>query len=191
MKKFKIVSCLDINVSKSEILTNSEDFKTQEVEVNGIKIKTTIKSLGVEIGRSVDLGEIIKNKLRTAMNSWNKRKLNYIEKIDVVNYIFIPKVVHIIRHCKMSMELINDCKKLVKSFVFGSNKRVGKDEVIFLNIKDGGWGLRSIKVIWAQLLLRWSLRALRMEDSLIVKCFREYIDANFDLDTKDPESSGH
>ena len=191
MKKFKKISGLDINVSKSEILTNSEDFKAQEVTIRGIAIKTQIKSLGVEIGRRVELGEIIKNKLETSMRSWNKRKLNYIEKIDVVNYILIPKVIHIIRHCKMNIDLINDCKKLVKNFVFGSNKRVGKDEVIYSNIKDGGWGLRSIEVIWAQLLMRWSLRALKMENSLIVKCLREYIDANFDLDTKDPESSGH
>ena len=191
MKKFKTISGLDINVSKSEILTNNDDFQTREVEIKGITIKTTIKSLGVAIGRNVNLGETIKNKLKSAMESWNKRKLNYIEKIDVVNFILIPKIVHIIRHCKMDMNLIKECKKLVKNFVFGSNKRVGKDEVIYSNVKDGGWGLRSIEVIWAQLLMRWTLRALKMEDSLIVKSFREYIDANFHLDPKDPESSGH
>ena len=191
MKKFKSISGLDINVSKSEILTNDQDFKDNKVEINGIEIKTSIKSLGVEVGRNVDLKEIIKTKLERAMVAWNKMKLNYVEKIDVVNYILIPKVIHIMRHSVMNFDTIRGIKKSIKTFVFGGNKKVGKDEVIFSNVKDGGWGLRSIEVVWAQLLARWTLRSLKMENSLILRCFREFIDNTTCLDTKDPESTGH
>ena len=87
--------------------------------------------------------------------------------------------------------ILNGLKKSIKSFVFGSSRKVGKDEVIHSNIKDGGWGLRLIEIVWAQLLLKWSLRALKMESSLIIRSFRDFISANTDLDSKDPEASGH
>ena len=191
MKKFKKISGLDINVSKSEILTNDINFKEEKVSVKGIEIKSTIKSLGVEVGKNVNLGEIIKDKIKAAISFWERRKLNYIEKIDVVNCILIPKVVHLIRHCVMNDIILSSLKKSVKNFVFGSNRKVGKDEVIHSNIKDGGWGLRSIDIVWAQLLLKWSLRALKMESSLTIRSFRDFIDAKTDLDPKDQESTGY
>ena len=80
MKKFKKISGLDINVSKSEILTNDINFKDEKLSVQGIEIKTTIKSLGVEVGNNVNLGEIVQNKINGAITAWERRKLNYIEK---------------------------------------------------------------------------------------------------------------
>ena len=137
MRKFKIKSGLDINISKSEILTNDQSFRDEKFNIKGIEIKTTIKSLGVEVNKNVNLGETIKNKINCAITSRNKRRLNFIEKIDVVNYILIPKVEHIIRHCEMNLEIVNSLRKSIKSFVFGSCKRVGKDEVIHSNVNDG------------------------------------------------------
>ena len=94
MKKFKIISGLDVNVSKSEILTNDIIFKNNVTEIRGIKIKLSIKALGVEVGKNINLGEVMNMKINNTIESWNKRKLNYIEKIDVVNYIIIPKVIN-------------------------------------------------------------------------------------------------
>ena len=191
MRKFKKISGLDINVSKSEILTNDNDFKDEKLAIKGIEIKTSIKSLGVEVGKDVNLAEIVQIKINNAITAWERRKLNYIEKIDVVNCILIPKVIHIIRHSVMNEKILGGLKKSIKRFVFGSNKKVGKDEVIHSNIKDGGWGLRSIEVVWAQMLLKWSLLALKMENSLTIRSFRNFIVANTDLDPKDPEATGH
>ena len=100
-------------------------------------------------------------------------------------------MVHLIRHGVMNDVILSGLKKSIKSFVFGCNRKVGKDEVIHSNIKDGGWGLRSIDIVWAQLLLKWSIRAPNMESSLIVRNFRDFIDAKTYLDPKDPEATGH
>ena len=191
MKKFKKISGLDINVSKSEVLTNDELFKTNEITIEGIEIKTSIKALGVKVGRDVDLAEEIKLKINKSVEAWNKMKLNFVEKIDVVNFIIIPKVVHILRHCKIEEGTCKVLRKTLKNYVFNGCNKAGKDEVIHSKIVNGGWGLRCIEVVWTQLLLRWTLRALKMENTSTLKNLRDYTETRRGLDTRDPESTGH
>ena len=191
MRKFKNISGLDINVSKSEILTNDELFKNNVREIRGIEIKLNIKALGVAVGKDVNLGDVLEQKINHAIEYWNKRNLNYIEKIDLVNYIIIPKVIHILRHCVMNKEVCKSIKKSLKRFVFGGCKKVGKEEIIHSNVKDGGWGLRCFEVVWAQTLMRWTLRSLEMGNTTTLKSLRNYMDENTQLDTHDPESTGH
>ena len=74
MKKFKKISGLDINVSKSEILTNDENFRINEVRMEGIEIKSAIKALGVEIGKNVDLTSIMENKINRSIESLEEKK---------------------------------------------------------------------------------------------------------------------
>ena len=56
---------------------------------------------------------------------------------------------------------------------------------------EGGWGLRCIEVVWTQLLLKWTIRALNMENTTTLKNLLDYMTINRGLDTRDPESSGH
>ena len=87
MKKFKKISGLEINVSKSEILTNEPELVGEIKEISGIVVKPHIISLGVKIGKNVDLKEVVENKIDNAVSSWNNRRLNFIEKIDqLYNY---------------------------------------------------------------------------------------------------------
>ena len=144
MKQFKKISGLDINVSKSEILTNNDEFKEDKLDVDGIEIKKSIKALGVEVGKNVDLTDEITAKINKSLSFWKKKKLNYIEKIYLVNFIIIPKVTHIMRHCKLDENTCKVLKKSIKEFVFDGSKKVGKNEVIHSKIANGGWGLRCI-----------------------------------------------
>ena len=95
------------------------------------------------------------------------------------------------RHCKLDGKTCKALKKSIKEFVFNGSKRVGKNEIIHSKIAKGGWGLRCIEVTWTQLLMRWTLRALKMENTTTLENLRDYMETKHNLDTRDPESSGH
>ena len=67
---------------------------------------------------------------------------------------------------------------------------MGKNEIIHSRVANGGWGLRCIEVVWTQLVMRWTLRALKMENTTTLKNL-DYMEINRSLDMRDPESSGH
>ena len=88
----------------------------------------------------------------------------------------------------------NSCetiRKKLKRFVFGGCKKVGKDEVIHSKLKDSGWGLRSFEVVWAQLVAKWTIRVLKMENTTIINLGRKYMDENSHLTPRNPISTGH
>ena len=123
MAKFKIISGLEINVSKSEILTNEPNLAEEIQEISRIVVKSHITSLGVKIGRNVNFIDKIELKVEKVIKSWNKKRLNFIEKIDVTNYIIIPKVVHLMRHIKLNKKDCDTVNKRLKKFVFGGCTR--------------------------------------------------------------------
>ena len=87
----------------------------------------------------------------------------------------------------MDMEICKSIKISLKSFVFCGCRKVGKEEVIHSNVKDRGWGLLCFEVVWAQTVMRWTLRSLEMKDTTTLKSLRNYIDENTALDTRDPD----
>ena len=111
MSKFRKIRGLEINVSKSEILTNEPNLANEITEVSGIVVKPHITSLGVKIGKNINLLDTIESKIDNAISVWNRKGLNFIEKIDVINYIIIPKVTHILRHIKMDKNGCDTIKK--------------------------------------------------------------------------------
>ena len=69
MVKLKKISGLEISVSKSEILTIKPDAIHETEEISGIIIKPYITSLGVKIGKNVNLVETINNKIDNTIKS--------------------------------------------------------------------------------------------------------------------------
>ena len=75
MAKFKKISGLEINVSKSEILTNNPNLADEISEISGIIVKQHIISLGVKIGKNVNLFETIDSKIDNAIDSLEQKKI--------------------------------------------------------------------------------------------------------------------
>ena len=87
MEKFKKTTGLTINVTKSEILCNSNTLAENLKSVEDIDLKTSITSLGIPIGVDASIEDQVDDRLTKAILHWSRMKLNLVERIEVhVNY---------------------------------------------------------------------------------------------------------
>ena len=89
---------------------------------------------------------------------------------------------------KIGCDTVN---KKLKRFAFNGCTKVGRDTTIHSRVKDGGWGLRSFEVVWAQLVAKWTIRVLKMENTTILNWGRKTMDENTYLTPRNPISTGH
>ena len=122
MEKFKKVTGLTINVTKSEILYNDRGTVNDLKEIESIDLKTSIISLGIPIGIDASIDEIITERLNSSIKHWSKMGLNMVERIEVYNALILPKILHLLRHREYDGKKCKEWYKLIKSFIWNDKK---------------------------------------------------------------------
>ena len=140
MEKFRKKTGLTINVAKSEILCNDRTLADRLKSLEEIDLKTTIVSLGIPIGVDASIENEITSRLEMG--------LNMVEKIEVINVLIIPKVIHLMRHLKYNKKKCDEWSKLMKDFIWCNKKCTVKREILEDSWDNGCWGLSSLSVTW-------------------------------------------
>ena len=172
MEKFRKKTGLTINVAKSEILCNDRKLAEELKSLEEIDLKTTIISLGIPIGIDASIEGEITNRLEKATKHWAKMGLNMIEKIEVVNALIIPKVIHLMRHLKYEKRMCDEWSKIIKDFIWQNKKCTIKREILEDDWENGGWGLTSLGATWMKSNVSWVLRSFGSAEEWFVNEIR-------------------
>ena len=190
MGKFKKNTGLTINVTKSEILCNSKTLDENLKQIEDIDLKTKIISLGVPIGIDASIEEQITERLTKAIAHWTKMKLNMIERIEVLNVLILPKILHLLRHLKFDGKKCVEWSKMIKRFILNNKKCNIKNIIMEDDWSSGGWGLASLRVAWMKLNVNWVLSSEKHLDEWILDEMRNELKKELALNLGDEVLSG-
>ena len=173
MEKFRKKTGLTINVAKSEILCNDRTLADKLKSLEEIDLKTKIVSLGIPSGVDASIENEITSRLEKATKHWAKMGLNMVEKIEVINVLIIPKVIHLMRHLKYNKKKCDEWSKLMKDFIWCNKKCTVKREILEDSWDNGGWGLSSLSVTWMKSNVSWVLRSFGGAEAWFVNEIRK------------------
>ena len=158
MEKFRKKNGLTINVAKSEILCNDKKLTEDLKSLEEIDLKTSIISQRIPIGVDPSIESEIMNRLEKATKHWAKMGPNMVEKIEVINVLIIPKVIHLMRHLKYKKKMCDYIwSKIMKNFIWCNKKCTVKRGILEEDWENRGWGLTSLSAIWMKLNVSWTL----------------------------------
>ena len=190
MEKFRKKTGLTINVAKSEILCNNKQLANELKSLEDINIKTAIISLGIPIGVDASIENEITNRLNKATSHWAKMGLNMVEKVEVINALIIPKVIHLMRHLKYEKKKCDEWSKILKSFIWSNKKCTVRREIMEDDWENGGWGLASLSATWMKANVSWSLRSFGGTGAWFVNEVKKHINEAGGLDVDDEIFTG-
>ena len=190
MEKFKRITGLTINVTKSEILCNDRIIAENLKSIEEIDVKTKIISLGIPIGVDASIEDQIEERLNKAFTHWAKMKLNLVERIEVTNALIIPKVLHLLRHLKFDGIKCMRWSKFIKTFIWDGKRPNIKNTIMEDDWSNGGWGLTSLKVAWLKLNVNWVLRSKKNVDEWVLNEMRKNLKEELESNLSDEVLSG-
>ena len=113
------------------------------------------------MGRDASIENEIKTRLEKAIKHWSKMNLNIVEKIEVINTLIIPKVIHVMRHLKYDKKMSDEWSKMIKKFIWNGKKCTVRSDILEDEWDNGGWGLASLEATWKKSNVSWVTRALK------------------------------
>ena len=119
-----------------------------------------IKALGAYFGTNVDECNELNwnNKLKqcnSIIENWNKHKLTFYGKIQVINSIIIPKFVFLFQSLLVPKKQIVEINKLIFKFLWNNKREKIKRSVITGPKSKGGLGMIDLDAFITSLKLKW------------------------------------
>ena len=146
--------------------------------------------MGIPIGVDASIENEITNRLNKATMHWAKMGLNMVEKVEVINALIIPKVIHLMRHLKYEKKKCDEWSKILKNFIWSNKKCTVKREIMEDSWENGGWGLASLSVTWMKSNVSWTLRSFGSAEAWFVNEIRKHICEAGGLDVGDEIFTG-
>ena len=116
--------------------------------------------------------------------------LNMVEKIEVINALIIPKVIHLMRHVKFNKNKCDEWSKLMKDFIWCNKKCTVKKEILEDDWDNGGWGLASLSVTWMKSNVSWVMRSIGGAEAWFVNEIKSGLYEAYGLDVSEKITTG-
>lgn len=136
--EFGTVSGSKLNENKTDILLINNKHKHHNFDKN--LVKNNIKILGIWFGEH----SIAKNwlplivTLTNTVKIWQKRKISFKSKIQVINTFLLSKIWYVARICYPNDKIIKDINKILFTYLWGNKMELIARQTLYLNYEDGG-----------------------------------------------------
>ena len=130
--------------------------------------------------------------MKNKINSWNRRGLTIIGKINIMKTFLISKFQYYLSICSPDDSFIQQLNKEIFTFLWGSKREKLKRDRVVKEMEKGGLGVPHLKAIILTSRIKWLKRFIYQEDSIwkhfwqynmnkVCKNFLVLVQANFDL----------
>lgn len=131
--------------------------------LNCLHHKLPLKYLGLPLGANPSRKSTWKpvlEKLKLKLASWKKRLLSFAERLTLIKSVLSSLLTYYLSLFKIPAGVAKEIEKLQSSFLWGGfdlRKKVHlvKWDVVTLNKRFGGLGVRRISIINVCLFLKW------------------------------------
>ncbi|PNX74297.1 ribonuclease H [Trifolium pratense] len=175
LKGFELASGLKVKFWKSCLMgvNVSDNFMESACSfLNCIQGVVPFKYLGLPVGanpRRMATWEPLVSSLRKKLNSWSNRHISLGGRLVLINSVLNSLPIFYLSFMKMPVQVIKKVTRIQREFLWGGvngGKKLGwiKWKVVCQEKKNGGLGVRDIKVVNLSLLMKWRWRLLCRED---------------------------
>jgi hypothetical protein len=130
--------------------------------------------LGLPVGanpRRLSTWDPLISYLKRRLSSWGKKHISLGGRIVLINSVLIAIPIFYMSYLKMPVQVIKAVTRIQRDFLWGGVKGVRKLSWISWKMvcrekKDGGLGVRDIKVVNMSLLSKWRWKLLQNDSAL-------------------------
>ncbi|CAJ2628200.1 unnamed protein product [Trifolium pratense] len=175
LRGFELASGLKVNFWKSCLMGVNESDDFMEVAcsfLNCIKGRIPFKYLGLPVGanprRESTWSPLIVS-LRKKLNSWGHKHLSLGGRLVLINSVLNSLPIFFLSYMKTPAQVIKKVTRIQREFLWGGvngGRKLSwiKWRVVCQEKKNGGLGVRDIKLVNLSLLMKWRWRLLQRED---------------------------
>ena len=168
MSKFAVISGLEVNYNKTEILRVGSLRNTDAMYTTQLPIKWSdgpIKILGVYISgcpvvtRQQNYDKIMA-KVELVLKTWSKRQLTLLGKILIVNTLVIPLFVYCLQVVvNLSAEMLSRFQRVISNFLWDGKRSKISFETLIKPYESGGLKLVSLTIKDLAMKAKWAQAA--------------------------------
>jgi Reverse transcriptase (RNA-dependent DNA polymerase) len=155
IRSFGLVSGLDINVNKTQIMITGIEMHNREKEqieeqLEGLKLVDKISILGVEIeGRrghieSIKNWDKVENKILNMIRYWRQFNLGIGGRIMVGKTYLLSQVTYLLGILEIDDYRANRINTMIMEFIIGQDKAIARERW-YWSVEQGGYGMIDIK----------------------------------------------
>ena len=194
LKKFKTMSGLSVNESKSEGLWLGLDRHSNRKPL-GISWPKQIKLLGIYIGynsntiQSMNFNEKLA-KMKTKFNIWRQRDLSIKGKILIIKTFGLSQLLYVSSILYVPDWVISEAENIMYNFLWNGKQHKVKKRVIIQDVKDGGLNMSDLLSVVKTQRIKWIKRYLNatktswkntMSSICNINKVEYFLDSNYDL----------
>ena len=171
IKLFGEFSGLKINRGKCSVMVMGRHNNTQE-NFESIKVEDEVKIVGIFFRSDTSAGENKKNwegrveKMKKIINTWMRRKLTIIGKIQIVKTFLLSQLVYVFQSIAIPSKVIDEINTILYRFIWKKNnldkkawERV-KRKVLCNSKEKGGLCMIDLKKFQDSFLIEWAVKLL-------------------------------
>ena len=171
LKLFEKLSCLKLNMSKTEILQIGRECNTNYT-LYGLKWeKEKVYALGSWFYKDNTLS--VKNTyeqklemIKRILNQWSHRHLTLIGKITVIKTLCISKINYTIASIETPNWFLSEIKNMFETFLWNGKPPRIKNKVLYNDYENGGLRMTNIQMHVNAQLASWIKRLLQNKNSV-------------------------
>jgi hypothetical protein len=142
--------------------------------LNCIKGSLPFKYLGLPVGanpRRISTLDPVVLSLRKKLNSWGNKHISFGGRIVLINSVLNSIPIYFLSFMKMPAQVIKKITRIQREFLWGGvrgGKKISwvKWSVVCKEKRNGGLGVKDIRVVNLSLLTKWRWRILQSERPL-------------------------
>ncbi|GAU23391.1 hypothetical protein TSUD_334390 [Trifolium subterraneum] len=180
LRGFELASGLRVNFWKSCLMGVNVSNNFMEVActfLNCIRGGVPFKYLGLPVGanpRRMSTWEPLVERIRKKLNSWGNKHISLGGRLVLINSVLNSIPIFYLSFMKMPAQVIKKVTRIQRDFLWGGvngHKKLSwvKWKVICQEKKNGGLGIRDLKVTNISLLMKWRWRLLQSNDTALWK----------------------
>ena len=150
LEEFALVSGLQINVEKTQLMITGGDGERIDSEIHGIKVVDKIGILGVEIDRRLDNlstnWEKALRKMGSKANYWNLFRLSIGGRAMVAKTYLISQLTYLMGAIPVDNGILDRANEIIIKYVNGRERKIAADR-IFHTREQGGYGITDMRVL--------------------------------------------
>jgi hypothetical protein len=166
LRGYEMTSGLKVNFSKSCVMgiNVSDDFLGMASNFLNCRVGTTpFKYLGLPVGanpRKMSTWEPMLNVVRSRLGSWGNKHVSLGGRIVLINAVLNAIPISYLSYFKMPKKVWNELIKIQRVFLWAGLSKTSKTcwvrwEVICRPKKEGGLGVRDLRLVNISLLAKW------------------------------------
>ena len=163
IKRFGIVSGLQLNLEKTEGIKLGNFVKNTNSNFCNIKWSDQVKSLGVYFGLNYENTRSLNwnsnaDKFKKSLSLWRKRKLTLFGKVVIIKTMALSQLMYLAKCIETpNDEFITMLNKEMYEFLWdGKTDRIQR-KVLMANLEEGGISMPNIKLKFCAFKIKWIL----------------------------------